>query len=126
LTPAARPAALPRRQPGKVTRTARSSPAELAYALIRSATIGWAASATIAGLLGAAVLLLAFILNEARATAPLMPLRIFTVPRLAAGNGVVLLAFGAVFSVFSPSASTCKRSSATWPPTARPRGRNVT
>jgi MFS family permease len=72
----------------------------LTYALIRAATIGWAAPATTAGLLGAAALLLAFVLNEARAAAPLMPLRIFTVPGLAAANGVVLLAFGAVFSVF--------------------------
>jgi hypothetical protein len=44
------------------------------------ATIGWAAPATIAGLLSAAVLLLAFIRNEARAIAPLMPLRIFPSP----------------------------------------------
>jgi EmrB/QacA subfamily drug resistance transporter len=72
----------------------------LTYTLIRAATIGWAAPATIAGLAGAAVLLAAFVLNEARAAAPLMPLRIFTVPGLAAANGVVLLAFGAVFSVF--------------------------
>jgi hypothetical protein len=71
----------------------------LTYTLIRAATMGWVAPATIAGLPGAAVLLLAFILNEARAAAPLMPLRIFTVPGLAAANGVLLLAFGAVFSV---------------------------
>jgi EmrB/QacA subfamily drug resistance transporter len=72
----------------------------LTYTLVRAADIGWASPATITGLLGAAVLLAVFVLNEARATAPLMPLRIFTIPGLAAANGVVLLAFGAVFSVF--------------------------
>ena len=72
----------------------------LTYTLIRAADTGWASPATITGLAGAAVLLIAFAVNEARATAPLMPLRIFTVPGLAAANGVVLLAFGAVFGVF--------------------------
>ena len=72
----------------------------LTYTLIRAADIGWAKPATITGLLGAAVLLAAFAVAEARGSAPLMPLRIFTVPGLAAANGVVLLAFGAVFSVF--------------------------
>nr|WP_264081622.1 MFS transporter [Gandjariella thermophila] len=61
--------------PGAVTATA--GVAALVYAFIHAATFGWGDRATLLALAGGVVLLVAFLLIEARSPEPLMPLRLF-------------------------------------------------
>ena len=61
--------------PGAVTSTA--GVAVLVYAFIRAASDGWGDSLGIAAFAVAAVLLVAFVLNETRARQPITPLRLF-------------------------------------------------
>jgi EmrB/QacA subfamily drug resistance transporter len=79
---------------GAVTGTAGL--AALIYGVMQSADHGWT-SALVVGPAGAGVLLLVvFIVVEARfATQPMMPLRLFTIRGVAVGNGMLLL-FGGI------------------------------
>ena len=61
--------------PGAVTSTV--GVAALVYAFIRAASNGWGDSVAIGAFAVAAVLLVAFVLNETRAAQPIMPLRLF-------------------------------------------------
>jgi EmrB/QacA subfamily drug resistance transporter len=87
-----------RREPldltGAVTGTAGL--AALIYGVMQSAGHGWT-SAPVVGPAGAGLLLLvAFVVVEARfATRPMMPLRLFAIRRVAVGNGMLLL-FGGI------------------------------
>ncbi len=76
---------------GAVTGTAGL--AALIFGVMRSADRGWASAAgpVVAGL----VLLVVFIVVEARATQPLMPLRLFRLRGVAVGGGMLLL-FGGI------------------------------
>jgi EmrB/QacA subfamily drug resistance transporter len=72
----------------------------LVYALTRATTDGWGTPATL-GLLAASLsLVLAFVAVELRSQAPLLPLRIFRLPTLAAANTTMLLVGGVAFSEF--------------------------
>jgi predicted MFS family arabinose efflux permease len=72
----------------------------LVYALTRATTDGWGTPATI-GLLAASLgLVLAFIVIELRSKAPLLPMRIFRLPTLAAANTIMLLVGAVAFSEF--------------------------
>ncbi|MCX4095021.1 MFS transporter [Nocardia sp. alder85J] len=79
---------------GAVTGTAGAS--ALVFGVVRSGAYGWS-SARVLGIIGAGVLLLAvFLVVEGRfATRPLMPLRLFGIRAVAAGNGMLLL-FGGI------------------------------
>ncbi|MBG0831992.1 MFS transporter [Planomonospora sp. ID67723] len=79
---------------GAVTGTAGL--AALIYGVMQSADHGWT-SVLVVGPAGAGLLLLvAFIVVEARfATRPMMPLRLFRIRRVAVGNGMLLL-FGGI------------------------------
>ncbi len=68
----------------------------LVYTLVEAPDRGWADPATVGGLAGAAVVLTAFVLVEARAAAPLLPLPVLRLPGLVAAN-VVQLATSAGF-----------------------------
>jgi EmrB/QacA subfamily drug resistance transporter len=72
----------------------------LVYALVDAESAGWGSTQTIVLLAAAAVLLVGFIAIEARAKAPLMPLRIFRLRTLSASNAVGLLIGMALFSMF--------------------------
>jgi len=72
----------------------------LIYGLVRAPDNGWGASATIGELAGAAVLLIAFAVNEARAANPLVPLPIFLIRGLGAADAVQVLAMAGFYSVF--------------------------
>jgi MFS family permease len=63
----------------------------LVYALIEAPDVGWGKPRTIATLSGAAVMLVAFVVNEHRRRNPLMHLSIFRVRGLAAADGTWLL-----------------------------------
>lgn len=70
------------------------------YALTQAPQVGWAAARTVAELAVAAALLAIFVANEARTARPLMPLRTFRLPGVAAANGVAALQFSAMIPVF--------------------------
>lgn len=68
----------------------------LVYTISRAPSVGWAAPRTLALLAGSAVLLAGFVVLEARAKAPLLPLRLFRLTTLAGSNAVGFL-LGASF-----------------------------
>jgi EmrB/QacA subfamily drug resistance transporter len=70
------------------------------YALVETPTVGWGTTRTIAGLAGAAVLMLAFVINEQRHRNPLMPLSIFRIPGLAAADATMMIAIAGFYSMF--------------------------
>ena len=67
------------------------------YAISNAPQVGWSTSRTVALLAGSALLLAAFLVVEARVESPLMPLRIFRMPSVAAANAVGLLLGGSFF-----------------------------
>jgi EmrB/QacA subfamily drug resistance transporter len=72
----------------------------LVYAISSAPNEGWGSIRTIGELLLAGLLLAAFIVNERRASNPLMPLRIFRIRTLAGANIVGLTLGAVVFSNF--------------------------
>ncbi|PZS03359.1 MAG: MFS transporter [Chloroflexi bacterium] len=73
----------------------------LVYALVNTGSYGWSSVRTVGELIGAAVLLLLFIVIEARFAAhPLVPLRIFRSRTLSGANVVALLLGLSLFAVF--------------------------
>ena len=68
----------------------------LVYAISQAPAVGWTAAQTLAMLASAVVLLAAFLVIEARAQAPLLPLRLFRLKSLAGSNAVGFL-LGASF-----------------------------
>jgi MFS family permease len=84
--------------PGAVTVTAGLS--LLVYAVVDTVNVGWTSTATILRLAGAAALLLAFVVIEARRPDPLMPFSIFRLRTLRGANIVGLLIGMSLFSMF--------------------------
>jgi EmrB/QacA subfamily drug resistance transporter len=70
----------------------------LVYTISNAPRVGWGSARTVALLVVSAALLVAFLLIEARAAAPLMPLRIFRLRIVAAANAVGLLLGGSFFA----------------------------
>jgi len=68
--------------------------------LVTAPDHGWGAGATIGELTGAAVLLVAFAVNELRAPNPLVPPSIFRIRGLGAADAVQVLAMAGFYSVF--------------------------
>jgi EmrB/QacA subfamily drug resistance transporter len=71
----------------------------LVYAISQAPTVGWTAARTLALLAASAALLAGFLVLEARAEAPLLPLRLFRLKTLAGSNAVGFL-LGASFFAF--------------------------
>ena len=69
----------------------------LVWGLIKAPDYGWTSGATIAFFGGAVVALVAFVLREARAKEPLLPLRLFRSVPLSAGTVLVLTLMFALF-----------------------------
>ncbi|MBD0710856.1 MFS transporter [Streptomyces sp. CBMA291] len=68
--------------------------ATLAYGIAQTEQEGWTAPATLLPLLGGLLLLVVFLVVEARTAAPLMPLKIFRTRAVAAANvGILLCGF---------------------------------
>jgi EmrB/QacA subfamily drug resistance transporter len=79
---------------GAVTGTAGL--AALIYGIMQGADHGWTAPAVVGPVAAGLLLLVVFAVVEARsATSPMMPLRLFRIRGVAAGNGMLLL-FGAI------------------------------
>ena len=72
----------------------------LIYALVKAPMVGWGTTRTIAELVGAGVLMLAFVVNERRHKHPLMPLSIFRIPGLAAADATMVIAMAGFYSMF--------------------------
>ena len=72
----------------------------LIFALVRAPDVGWGAARTIGELAAAAVLLIAFALNERRRRGPLVPLAIFRIKGLAAADATMVIAIAGFYSVF--------------------------
>lgn len=72
----------------------------LVHALVNPDSAGWGSGETIGLLAGAAPLIIAFVVIELRAAAPLLPLGIFRLRSLTGANIVGLLLGAAIFSMF--------------------------
>src|SRR6476619_7429400 len=70
------------------------------YALTLTSSRGWADPLTLSVLAAALALGVAFILNERRAAAPLLPLRMFRIRTFAVGNAVTTIVASIAFSEF--------------------------
>lgn len=74
--------------------------ATLIYALVNAPVVGWGATSTIAALATALVFLAAFVANEQRHAAPLVPLSIFRIKGLAAADATQVIAQSGFYSLF--------------------------
>jgi EmrB/QacA subfamily drug resistance transporter len=72
----------------------------LVYAMTRATQHGWATGSTVGLLAASAVLVIGFLVIEARSSAPLLPMRIFRLRTLSASNVSGLLMGAAIFSMF--------------------------
>jgi EmrB/QacA subfamily drug resistance transporter len=72
----------------------------LVYAMTRAAQDGWGSRTTVALLLGAAALIVAFVVIELRSRAPLLPMGIFRLRTLAAANATAVMIASVGFSEF--------------------------
>jgi EmrB/QacA subfamily drug resistance transporter len=72
----------------------------LVYAIVKAETDGWGSTTTIGFFVISAVLLVAFVLTELRAAAPLVRLSIFRVRSLLTANVVMLLVSSGMFAMF--------------------------
>ena len=84
--------------PGAATITA--SLALLVYGISKAPDVGWSSGQTIGVLIGAAVLLAAFIVIERRQSAPMVPFRIFRTRTVTGANVAGFLLGAVVFSNF--------------------------
>jgi EmrB/QacA subfamily drug resistance transporter len=72
----------------------------LVYAIVKAQSDGWTSALTLSTFAGAAILLIAFVLIEQRASAPLVRLSIFRVRSLTAANVVMFLVGSGLFAMF--------------------------
>lgn len=72
----------------------------LVFGVIHAAESGWGSKATVLAFVAAAVLLTAFVLNEAKAEQPIMPLRLFSSRERVGGYAVRMLYLGAMITFF--------------------------
>jgi EmrB/QacA subfamily drug resistance transporter len=72
----------------------------LVYAISEAPNVGWGTARTILLLIGAGLLLVAFLVNERRVKDPLMPFHIFRVRTVAGANAVGFLLGGVLFANF--------------------------
>jgi EmrB/QacA subfamily drug resistance transporter len=72
----------------------------LVYALVQAPDQGWSSARTIGELVGAAVLLSAFLVNEMRHGNPLVPLSIFRIKGLGAADATQLIAIAGFYAMF--------------------------
>ncbi|MBK5219650.1 MAG: MFS transporter [Thermoleophilia bacterium] len=70
------------------------------FALVDANEVGWGSTQTILTLLGAAVMLAAFVVIETRSRAPLVPFSIFRIRTITGANVVGLLVGASLFSMF--------------------------
>ncbi|MCX5201548.1 MFS transporter [Streptomyces sp. NBC_00237] len=84
--------------PGAVLVTAGL--ATLAYGIVQTEAEGWTAAATLVPLSGGLLLIALFLLVEARAKSPLMPLKLFRVRSVSAANAAMFVNGSAMFCMW--------------------------
>jgi predicted MFS family arabinose efflux permease len=72
----------------------------LIYTLVKAPDVGWGHTRTIAGIAGAAALLVAFVINENRHPNPLFPFSIFRINGLAAADLTQVIAMAGFYAMF--------------------------
>ncbi len=72
----------------------------LVFALVDANEVGWGSTQTILTLLGAAIMLIAFVVIETRSRAPLVPFSNFRIRTITGANVVGLLVGASLFSMF--------------------------
>jgi EmrB/QacA subfamily drug resistance transporter len=72
----------------------------LVYSLVEAPIVGWGRARTVGGLAAAAILLVAFIVNERRQRNPLAPLEIFRLNGLGFADATQLIAFAGFVAMF--------------------------
>jgi EmrB/QacA subfamily drug resistance transporter len=72
----------------------------LIFTLGEADRVGWASARTVGGLVGVAVLLVGFLVVEARVASPIMPLRVFRRRTLRTANLSAVLVFGTFGALF--------------------------
>ncbi|MFI9724372.1 MFS transporter [Streptomyces sp. NPDC052396] len=72
----------------------------LVYTVISTSHRPWGSTATLSGLVGAAVLLVAFLIREQRAPEPLIRLGLFARRQIATANVMMLLAASGLYGIF--------------------------
>jgi EmrB/QacA subfamily drug resistance transporter len=72
----------------------------LIYSLVKAPDVGWGSARTVGGLVGTAILLMMFLVNERRHRNPLMPLSIFRIPGLAAADATQVIAMAGFYAMF--------------------------
>jgi EmrB/QacA subfamily drug resistance transporter len=72
----------------------------LVFALVDANQVGWGSTQTILTLVGAAILLIAFVFIEQRSKAPLVPFSIFRIRTITGANVVGILVGASLFSMF--------------------------
>jgi EmrB/QacA subfamily drug resistance transporter len=72
----------------------------LVFGLVKAPDQGWGSGRTIGELVGAGVLLIAFVVNEQRSRNPLIPLSIFRVRGIGAADVTMLVAAAGIISMF--------------------------
>jgi MFS family permease len=70
----------------------------IVWGLVRGNDAGWGSAEVIASLAAGVLLLAAFVAWEARAGAPMLPLRLFRSRAFSAGNGAMFLTFASLFA----------------------------
>jgi EmrB/QacA subfamily drug resistance transporter len=68
----------------------------LVWALTRANDVGWTAAETLSALVVGVVGLVAFVVWEGRASAPMLPLRLLRIRAFAAGNAAAFLSWGSI------------------------------
>ena len=74
--------------------------AALVYGLVEAAEAGWTSGRTLAAFGAAALLLVAFVVVERRASAPLVPFRVFRLRSVSGANLAMTLAGASMFGLF--------------------------
>jgi len=72
----------------------------LVYAIVGTSDDGWTSARSLGLFAASVILLVAFLVIESRAKAPLLPLRIFRLPTVAGANVVGMLLGATIFSMF--------------------------
>jgi EmrB/QacA subfamily drug resistance transporter len=70
----------------------------IVWGLVRGNDAGWTSIEVLASFLAGALLLVAFVWWEARARAPMLPLKLFRSRAFSAGNGAMFLTFASLFA----------------------------
>ncbi len=72
----------------------------LVFTLVKAPDQGWGSARTVAELAGAALLLVAFVVNETRHADPVLPMSLFRIRGLAAADATQLIAFAGFLAMF--------------------------